>query len=54
MRILLTGCAGFIGFHTVKQLLELEYNVTGIDNLDKYSSLEKIIINSLICKKNNV
>ena len=40
MRILLTGCAGFIGFHTAKQLLELEYDVTGIDNLDNYYDQE--------------
>jgi len=35
MRILVTGCAGFIGFHTCKKLLENKYNVYGIDNLNK-------------------
>lgn len=35
-KILVTGCAGFIGFHTCKRLLEEGYNVLGIDNLNEY------------------
>ncbi|MDD2293587.1 MAG: NAD-dependent epimerase/dehydratase family protein [Bacteroidales bacterium] len=35
-RILVTGCAGFIGFHISKKLCEMEYLVVGIDNLNEY------------------
>ncbi|WP_202614045.1 NAD-dependent epimerase/dehydratase family protein [Silvanigrella paludirubra] len=36
-KILLTGAAGFIGFHVIKKLLELEnYEIIGIDNLNNY------------------
>jgi UDP-glucuronate 4-epimerase len=34
--ILVTGCAGFIGFHVAKRLLEDGYNVVGIDNMNQY------------------
>ena len=34
--ILVTGSAGFIGFHLSKKLLEVGYNVIGIDNLNSY------------------
>jgi len=36
MKILVTGAAGFIGFHTSKQLLELGYDVIGLDNLNNF------------------
>jgi len=36
MRILVTGSAGFIGFHLTKKLLELGCNVVGLDNLNDY------------------
>ncbi len=36
MRILLTGAAGFIGFHTAKALLARGDEVVGIDNLNDY------------------
>ena len=35
-KILVTGAAGFIGYHTCKQLLESGYEVVGIDNLNDY------------------
>jgi UDP-glucuronate 4-epimerase len=35
-KILVTGAAGFIGYHTCKQLLESGYEVAGIDNLNDY------------------
>lgn len=34
--ILVTGCAGFIGFHVAKALLELGDLVVGVDNLSHY------------------
>ncbi|MBO8131126.1 MAG: GDP-mannose 4,6-dehydratase [Candidatus Marinimicrobia bacterium] len=36
MNILVTGSAGFIGFHVSKSLLERGHNVIGIDNLNNY------------------
>ncbi|WP_319586134.1 NAD-dependent epimerase [uncultured Desulfobulbus sp.] len=36
MRVLLTGAAGFIGYHTTKRLLERGDEVIGIDNLNDY------------------
>ena len=34
--ILLTGAAGFIGFHTAKALLEKGDKIIGIDNINDY------------------
>lgn len=36
MKILITGAAGFIGFHLSKKLLDDSYQVMGIDNLNDY------------------
>ena len=36
MKILVTGAAGFIGFHVSKRLCELGHDVVGIDNLNDY------------------
>jgi UDP-glucuronate 4-epimerase len=36
MKILVTGSAGFIGFHTSKRLLEDGYDVIGLDNINDY------------------
>ncbi len=36
MKILVTGAAGFIGFHTAKQLLERGDTVVGLDNFNEY------------------
>ena len=35
-KILVTGASGFIGFHLIKELLSLEYEVVGIDNINNY------------------
>ena len=36
MKILVTGCAGFIGFHIAKQLVENGHEVVGIDSMNDY------------------
>ena len=36
MKILVTGAAGFIGFHTARALLERGDKVVGLDNLNEY------------------
>ncbi|MFQ3675227.1 MAG: NAD-dependent epimerase [Endomicrobiia bacterium] len=35
-KVFVTGCAGFIGFHTAKRLLEEKYFVVGLDNINNY------------------
>ena len=52
MKILINGCAGFIGFHLAKKLLEKDFFVYGIDNINNYYSvsLKRDRIN--ILKKN--
>lgn len=35
-RILITGCAGFIGMHLCKKFLENKFSVVGVDNLNNY------------------
>jgi len=36
VKLLVTGAAGFIGFHTAKHLLEQGHEVVGLDNLNTY------------------
>lgn len=36
MKILVTGCAGFIGYHLIVKLNNLGYKVYGVDNLNSY------------------
>lgn len=36
MRCLVTGTAGFIGFHVAKRLLDLGHSVIGIDGMTRY------------------
>ena len=40
MNILITGAAGFIGFHTSIKLLEKDHKVYGIDSLNNYYSVK--------------
>ncbi|MGX9558999.1 NAD-dependent epimerase [Pseudomonas sp. CFBP 5750] len=40
MKVLVTGVAGFIGFHTAKRLCSDGHQVIGIDNLNSYYSVE--------------
>ncbi|MCX8012438.1 MAG: GDP-mannose 4,6-dehydratase, partial [Desulfobacterota bacterium] len=39
-KVLVTGVAGFIGFHLSRRLLEDGYEVVGIDNLNDYYDVE--------------
>jgi UDP-glucuronate 4-epimerase len=36
MHYLVTGAAGFIGFHVAERLLAAGHQVTGLDNLNDY------------------
>src|SRR5688572_33328060 len=36
MKVLVTGCAGFIGFHVTKGLVERGHDVVGIDCMNDY------------------
>lgn len=40
MKILVTGVAGFIGFHTARRLCSDGHEVVGVDNLNHYYSVE--------------
>jgi UDP-glucuronate 4-epimerase len=40
MRILVTGAAGFIGFHLTKKLLDQKHHVVGIDNFNNYYDIK--------------
>jgi UDP-glucuronate 4-epimerase len=36
VKILVTGAAGFIGFHISLRLIQLKFDVVGLDNLNDY------------------
>ena len=36
MKILVTGAAGFIGFHLSKKLMDAGHEVVGLDNVNDY------------------
>lgn len=38
MRILITGVAGFIGFHLATELSKKKHQIIGLDNLNNYYS----------------
>ena len=40
MKILLTGCAGFIGYHVTTKLMNQNHKVIGIDSLNQYYDLK--------------
>jgi len=53
MSILVTGAAGFIGFHVSKRLLSKGYHVLGIDNLNKYYEVRLKRDRLSLLKENN-
>jgi UDP-glucuronate 4-epimerase len=52
-KILITGCAGFIGSHTTEFLLKNNYIVYGIDNLNNYYDINIKLNNLKILNKYN-
>ena len=48
-KVVVTGCAGFVGSTLVDKLLELKYHVIGIDNL---SSGQKTFLKNAFTNKN--
>jgi UDP-glucuronate 4-epimerase len=40
MKILVTGAAGFIGYHLVKSLVESNHEVIGLDNINNYYNVD--------------
>lgn len=52
MKILLTGAAGFIGFHLASELLKKKHSVIGVDNLNSYYSSKYKKYRIKILKKN--
>lgn len=51
MKILVTGSAGFIGFHLAKRLVEKKINVIGVDNINSYYDINlKKKRNSILTK----
>ena len=40
LRVLVTGAAGFIGFHLSRRLLEMGHSVVGLDNVNDYYSTQ--------------
>ena len=53
MNILVTGAAGFIGFHLCERLLKDNHRVFGIDNINNYYDvkLKKKKVKNIITKK---
>jgi UDP-glucuronate 4-epimerase len=54
LKILVTGAAGFIGFHLTKKLLDLGHTVLGVDSLNDYYdvNLKQARLNQLITNEN--
>jgi len=53
-KILITGCAGFIGFHLSKLLISKGYDVKGLDNLNDYYdvNLKKNRLHQIVSEHN--
>lgn len=50
MKVLITGVAGFIGYHVAKRLINDEHDVVGVDNFDSFysPSLKRARLNRLL------
>jgi|TARA_B110000114_G_scaffold185551_1_gene233116 UDP-glucuronate 4-epimerase len=55
MKILITGCSGFIGFHLSKKLMSMGHEIVGIDMMNSYYdvNLKKTRLKHLIEISNN-
>lgn len=54
LKILVTGTAGFIGYHLAKKLLERGDEVVGLDNINDYYDIIQIVKSRKIkCKQLN-
>ena len=51
-KVLITGCAGFIGFHATLRFLEEKHEVIGIDNINDYYDVDLKVGRLKILKKN--
>jgi UDP-glucuronate 4-epimerase len=53
-KLLITGAAGFIGYHLAEKLINNNYHIIGIDNLNDYydPALKKARLNNLIKNSN--
>ena len=51
-KVLITGCAGFIGFHAALRFLDEKHEVIGIDNINDYYDIDLKISRIKILKKN--
>ena len=53
-KILITGVAVFIGFHTSKKFLDKKFEILGLDNLNKYYDKKLKIDRLKILKKSKI
>ena len=53
MKILVTGAAGFIGYHLIKKLIHQKHKIFGIDNLNNYYDVRLKQARLKILQKNN-
>lgn len=53
IKIIVTGCAGFIGSHVCERLCKMDYHVIGIDNLNDYYNVNIKLNNVDILQKYN-
>ena len=56
MTILVTGSAGFIGFHVSRTLLKKKQKVIGVDNINNYTiqKLRKIVLKIFILREKKI
>ena len=52
MKLLITGTAGFIGFHLAQDLLSKGHSIVGVDNLNSYYDVKLKLKRNAILKKN--